>query len=318
MFSQRLVSTRNIATRGFATTSRMAAERLRIGYIPEHFSTPLHFAIKHFGLEADIKPFPTGTGALTASLKDNSIDVAIGLTEGFIADLGKTNASKETPAYKLVGTYVESPLCWAISVGNKSSINNENELNGTRVGVSRIGSGSYVMSYVLADQKGWLEKSKKPFEVVPLGDFKALRHGVNEGDKADFFMWEHFTTKKFYDNGELKRVGEIYTPWPSWMIVARDAKDKKLEVMAEKLNQGVQYFREHQEESVEHITGTMEYSQEDANAWLKTVKFADDVRGVESSVVEHTISILKKGGVLDDNNGGVEGMVAISRSQKGQ
>ncbi|KAI4745813.1 hypothetical protein E4T50_03789 [Aureobasidium sp. EXF-12298] len=296
----------------------MAAERLRIGYIPEHFSTPLHFAIKHFGLEADIKPFPTGTGALTASLKDNSIDVAIGLTEGFVADLGKTNASKETPAYKLVGTYVESPLCWAISVGNKSSINDENELNGKRVGVSRIGSGSYVMSYVLADQKGWLEKSKSPFEVVPLGDFKALRNGVNEGDKADFFMWEHFTTKKFYDNGELKRVGDIYTPWPSWMIAARDAQDKKLEVMAEKLNQGVQYFREHQEESVEHITGTMEYSQEDANAWLKTVKFADNVRGVDSGVVEHTISILQKGGVLDDNNGGVDGMVAINRSQKGQ
>ncbi|KAI4717387.1 hypothetical protein E4T48_06406 [Aureobasidium sp. EXF-10727] len=296
----------------------MAAERLRIGYIPEHFSTPLHFAIKHFGLEADIKPFPTGTGALTASLKDNSIDVAIGLTEGFVADLGKTNASKETPAYKLVGTYVESPLCWAISVGNKSSINNENDLKATRVGVSRIGSGSYVMSYVLADQKGWLEKEKSPFEVVPLGDFKALRHGVNEGDKADFFMWEHFTTKKFYDNGELKRVGDIYTPWPSWMIAARDAQDKKLEVMAEKLNQGVTYFREHQQEAVEHITGTMEYSQEDANAWLKTVKFADNVRGVESSVVEHTISILQKGGVLDDNNGGVDGMVAISRSQKGQ
>jgi ABC-type nitrate/sulfonate/bicarbonate transport system substrate-binding protein len=113
------------------------------------------------------------------------------LTEGFVADLGKTNASRETPTYKLVGTYVESPLCWAISVGNKSAINDENELNGKRVGVSRIGSGSYVMSYVLADQKGWLEKSKSPFEVVPLGDFKALRNGVNEGDKADFFMWEH-------------------------------------------------------------------------------------------------------------------------------
>jgi ABC-type nitrate/sulfonate/bicarbonate transport system substrate-binding protein len=166
----------------------------------EHFSTPLHFAIKHFGLEADIKPFPTGTGALTASLKDNSIDVAIGLTEGFVADLGKTNASKETPAYKLVGTYVESPLCWAISVGNKSAINDENELNGKRVGVSRIGSGSYVMSYVLADQKGWLEKSKSPFEVVPLGDFKALRNGVNEGDKADFFMWEHVS------HTELRRL----------------------------------------------------------------------------------------------------------------
>jgi hypothetical protein len=136
-------------------------------------------------------------------------------------------------------------------------------------------------------------------------------------DHADSSLLQ-FTTKKFYDNGELKRVGDIYTPWPSWMIAARDAKDKKLEIMAEKLNQGVLYFREHQEESVEHITGTMEYSQEDANAWLKTVKFADNVRGVDSGVVEHTISILQKGGVLDDNNGGVEGMVAINRSQKGQ
>lgn len=101
------------------------------------------------------------------------------------------------------------------------------------------------------------------------------------------------------------------------MIAARDAKDKKLEVMAEKLNQGVMWFREHQDEAVEHITGTMEYSREDANAWLKTVKFADNVRGVDAGVIDDTIGILKKGGVLDENNGGVEGMVAIKRSGHG-
>ena len=109
------------------------------GWNIEHFSTPLHFAVNQFGLDADIKPFPTGTGALTASLKDDSIDVAIGLTEGFVADLGKTHAKSEEPAYRLVGTYVESPLCWAISVGNKSPIDNAQELEGKRVGVSRIG-----------------------------------------------------------------------------------------------------------------------------------------------------------------------------------
>ncbi|KAF1345994.1 hypothetical protein BDV97DRAFT_269288, partial [Delphinella strobiligena] len=271
---------------------------LRIGYIPEHFSTPLHFARKHFGLDADIQPFPTGTGALTASLKDDSIDVAIGLTEGFVADLGKSNAKSETPAYKLVGTYVDSPLCWAISVGAKSGINGADELKGKRVGVSRVGSGSYVMSYVLADQNGWLSSSSSAFDVVPLGDFAALRDGVNEGQKADFFMWEHFTTKKYYDNGELKRVGEIYTPWPSWMIVARDAKDERLEDMAEKLNRGVMWFREHPEESVEHITSTMEYSKEDAEAWMKTVKFSDNVRGVDPEVVKKTIATLQKAGAL--------------------
>jgi hypothetical protein len=59
---------------------------------------------------------------LTARLKaspsdDKSIDVAIGLTEGFVADLGKANIANEQTGYGLVGTYVESPLCWAIVTG---------------------------------------------------------------------------------------------------------------------------------------------------------------------------------------------------------
>lgn len=218
-----------------------------------------------------------------------------------------------------MGTYVDSPLCWAISVGASSRFNDKTELKGSRVGVSRIGSGSYVMSYVLADQHGWLSSpdkkpssSSSPFEVVVLGDFKALRHGVNEGDSADFFMWEHFTTKKFYDNGELKRVGEIYTPWPSWMIAARGGDgDQRVGEMLGKLNQGVRYFLEHREEAVEHITGTMEYSREDAEAWLGTVTFSGDVKGVDDGVVMKTIQVLKKAGVLDEKSGGAEDMVAV-------
>ncbi|KAF4555185.1 Hypothetical protein D9617_3g022570 [Elsinoe fawcettii] len=292
------------------------AGKLRIGYIPEHFSTPLHFAQKHFHLDADTKQFPTGTGALTAALKDNEIDVAIGLTEGFVADLGKSAAKKESSAYKLVGTYVDSPLCWAISVGNKSSLQDASELNGTRVGVSRIGSGSYVMSYVLADRHEWLTPGKPPFEPVVLGDFKSLRAGVNHEDKADFFMWEHFTTKKFYDNGELKRIGEIYTPWPSWMIAARDATDKRLEVLAEKLNQGVVWYSEQTEESVNHITSTMEYSKEDTEAWMKTVKFTQDVRGVDLRVIESTVSILQKAGVLPVDQELAHDMIAIKKANR--
>lgn len=256
---------------------------------------------------------------MTAALKDDSIDVAIGLTEGFVADLGKTSAGGTEPVYRLVGTYVQSPLCWAISVGRASGIKGREGLRGKRVGVSRIGSGSYVMSFVLADQEGWLKgegQKEAPFEVVPLGDFKALRHGVNEGDKADFFMWEHFTTKKFYDNGELKRVGEIYTPWPSWVIAARDATDPRLEDMAEKINKGVLYFREHEEEAVKHITTAMEYSEEDAKEWMKTVRFSDDVRGVRVDLVGKTMRILAKAGVLDEKAGKPEDMIAIKAASR--
>lgn len=173
------------------------------------------------------------------------------------------------------------------------------------------------MSYVLADQHGWLTPGKAPFDVVPLGEFAALRHGVNEGDKADFFMWEHFTTKKYYDNGELKRIGEIYTPWPSWMIAARDATDSRLETMAEKVNQGVVWFKEHREDAVAHITGTMEYSTEDAEAWLETVTFSGDVRGVDPRVIDSTIQVLRKAGVLDEKAGGAENMIAIKKASRG-
>lgn len=46
------------------------------------------------------------------------------------------------------------------------------------------------MSFVLADQQGWLKDSKAPFDVKVVGDFAALRAGVNEKASADFFMWE--------------------------------------------------------------------------------------------------------------------------------
>lgn len=130
-------------------------------------------------------------------------------------------------------------------------------------------------------------------------------------------MWEHFTTKKFYDNGELKRVGEIYTPWSSWVIAARDATDKRLETMAEKLNQGVVWFKEQRAESVDHITTEMEYSKADAEAWMETVTFSKDVRGVDPAVIDKTIGVLRKAGVLDEKARDGASMIAIKQSSRG-
>lgn len=247
------------------------------------------------------------------SRDDGSIDVAIGLTEGFVADLGKGKSAGKAASYGLVGTYVESPLCWAISTGAKrNDITSVSDLKGSKVGVSRIGSGSYVMSFVLADQQGWLA-SKEPFEVVPIGDFAALRKSVNE-KSSDFFMWEHFTTKHFWDNGEIKRIGEIYTPWPSWVITAREAKDERVKSMLGKINQGMKHYRDNKEEAVEYITTTMHYSREDALEWMKTVRFAEDVEGVKPAMVDDTVSILRKAGVLDESAGGSEHMIHTKRS----
>lgn len=87
---------------------------LRVGFVPEHFSTPIHFAKKHYGLDADLIPFPSGTGHMITALRAGEIDVGIGLTEGWIAGLGKAaqeSGGEADGGYKLVGTYVETPLC---------------------------------------------------------------------------------------------------------------------------------------------------------------------------------------------------------------
>ncbi|KAH3991952.1 hypothetical protein HBI56_207490 [Parastagonospora nodorum] len=309
-------------------TSAMAP--LRIGFVPEHFSTPLEFAKKHYGLDARLLPYPSGTGHMVTALQAGEIDIGVGLTEGWIAAMGKAQAAKEDAGFRAVGTYVETPLCWAISTGAKRELAGIEDLKGKKVGVSRIGSGSYVMSFVLADQQGWLDptSSSPPFPVEPLNTFANLREGVNNST-ADFFMWEHFTSKRYYDNGEIKRIGEIYTPWSSWKIVAvndllypknwssapnatKPALKEELEDVLAKINKGVKHFEENQEEAVQYISTKLDYSEEDAREWLKTVQFAKDVRGVDPEVVNKTVSTLQKAGVLGE---GVDNsdMVALER-----
>jgi len=306
---------------------------LRIGFVPEHFSTPLEFAKKHYGLNAKLLPYPSGTGHMVTALQDNDIDVGVGLTEGWVAALGKAQASQHDAGFKLVGTYVETPLCWAISTGaRREELKNVADLKGKTVGVSRIGSGSYVMSFVLADQQGWLEaqSTSSPFPVEPLNTFANLRDGVNN-HTADFFMWEHFTSKRYYDNGEIKRIGEIYTPWSSWKIVAKNdliypanwshgehashpPLKEELDDALQKINKGVKHFEENQEEAVQYISTKLDYSEEDAREWLKTVQFADDVRGVNEKVVEKTVQILQKAGVLGEQVN-QPSMIGLARSK---
>lgn len=292
-----------------------STQPLRVGFVPEHFSTPIHFAKKHYGLDAELIPFPSGTGHMITALRSGEIDVGIGLTEGWVAGLGKSQESGDQDGgYRLVGTYVETPLCWAISTGaNRPEITSVDSLQAGKIGVSRIGSGSYVMGYVLADERKWLvptagigtgHEQASPFsDTVVLNTFENLRKAVNSGE-ADFFMWEHFTSKRYYDNGEIRKVGEIYTPWSSWKIVAStglvngDKLDPRVEDLLGKLNLGIKHFNENTDEAVQYISTALDYSEEDAREWLKTVRFPERTQGVDPQVIVNTVDILCKAGVL--------------------
>lgn len=173
------------------------------------------------------------------------------------------------------------------------------------------------MGFVLADQQGWLTDanatanvaSASPYaDFVVLNTFENLRKAVNSGD-ADFFMWEHFTSKRYYDSGEIRKVGEIYTPWSSWKIVAstqltqEGQLDARLQTLFEKLDQGIKHFGENKQEAIDYISTELDYSAEDAEEWMKTVKFPIHTEGVDLKVVEKTVGVLRKAGVLFEGKG---------------
>ena len=197
-----------------------------------------------------------------------------------------------------------------------------------------LDSGSHIMSFVLAQQQGWAADS---LTAAPLGPFQALRNGVTGDEQpsqtptAEFFMWEHFTTKPYFhpttENPQppLKKFGEIFTPWPSWLIVSSTSafpdpgRDEKLQQLFQALDKGIQEFEADPAQAVK-LLGTGElgckYVEEDAKEWLKDVKFAKGTRGVDRKVVEGVVDVLKVAGVIDpamSNDEAVDRVVGIPR-----
>ncbi|KAJ1555197.1 hypothetical protein HK096_007264, partial [Nowakowskiella sp. JEL0078] len=139
-------------------------------------------------------------------LKSGDIDIAVALTEGLLA--ASLNGNK---SFKLIGTYVDSPLTWGVSTHpskksldesfNAFSASEEDlrtrwpVLKNARIGVSRFGSGSHLIPFVMADSLGWLEnKDDKPFEFVVNRDIDGLKTAIGNKE-TDAFLWERFTTK---------------------------------------------------------------------------------------------------------------------------
>ncbi len=190
---------------------------IKIGGVPEHFNLPWHLAIESGkfskkGIDLQWQDFHGGTGAMCKSLRDGSIDMAVVLTEGIIKDIINGNPSK------IVKIYVDSPLLWGIHVGANSDFQTVGDLKEATIAISRIGSGSQLMAIVNAHKNGY-DTNNLQYEIV-----KNLDGGVaalTNGD-ADYFMWEHFTTKPLVDKGVFRRVDSITTPWPCFVIAVRD------------------------------------------------------------------------------------------------
>ena len=190
---------------------------LTIGGVKEHFNMPWHLAIEN-GEFSDIninltwKDFHGGTGAMCKALRNKEIDIAVLLTDGIIKDVINGNDSK------IVQTYINTPLLWGVHVAANSDYKTIADLEGKKPAISRIGSGSQLLAIANAKKNGW-DVDSLDFEIVGNldGGIKALTNGT-----ADYFLWEHFTTKPWVDNGTFRRVGDCPSPWPCFMIAVRN------------------------------------------------------------------------------------------------
>lgn len=214
------------------------------------------------------------------------MDLIVALTEGLVADIAKGSD------LRLLGTYVESPLCWAISAGANSSIQTLEDLKGKKWGISRLTSGSHLMVFVLANQRGWNPETDLSFEVK--GDFQNLRNSVNDGSTAAF-MWETFTTKPFHDSGEIRRIGDIMTPWPCFMIAATkatiDAKAQAIQATLAAVREACKIFHSEEDTMPGIVAERYGLKLEDARKWYAGVKISA-TKAISEAALERTISTL--------------------------
>lgn len=149
---------------------------------------------------------------MNKALRDDETDLAIVLTESFLKDFEEGNPSR------IIGFHVKSPLIWGIQISGLSPVDNLNQIEIPQFLISRMGSGSHLMAFVLAQREGW-KPANLEFKIV--GNLDGALEAMNPAT-PEMFLWEKYTTKPWVDSGEFKRIGEVPSPWPCFVIVATE------------------------------------------------------------------------------------------------
>lgn len=265
---------------------------LRVAGVPEAFNDcwdHADFAARGLVSGAMFVPHPGGSGAMLKSVISGQVDAAFALTDCIVA------AIENGSPVRLAGPLVKSPLTWAVTVANKGSIGNLNDLSNATWGVSRIGSGSHVMVHTVAKKQGWTDEPS--FKVC--SNFEGLRKAVNDG-VVDAFLWEHFTTRPFEEKGEVRIIDGVPTPWDCFSVVVREDCQRVHDVFKAVdafLEAGRLFLRD--ETSITAIATKYSMSEGDAKAWKSRVQYASPgERQVAKTMLESTRQILFDAGVI--------------------
>ena len=192
-------------------------QQIKIGGVPEHFNLPILLAkeeglFAQAGIDLQWSYYPGGSGAMTTALADEELDLAILLTEGFVA------AATKGLRAKIVKTYIDSPLVWGIYTGAGSLTQSLYDSSEKQFAISRFGSGSHLMALIHAEQRG------EQLAAVNFTEVNSLEIAVESlvSNQTQIFYWEKLMTKKYVANGSLRLIGEFSARWSSFLIVATD------------------------------------------------------------------------------------------------
>ncbi len=244
---------------------------VRVGGVPEHFNMPWHVAIdnqlfKKKNIDLKWSDYKTGTGAMLADLESGQLDMALLLTEGAIA--GIANGVD----IKILQWYVKSPLTWGIHTAYNSTISDQDSIFSHKYAISRIGSGSHLMAKVHAKQAGYLLEDEQFVIVNNL-------HGAEQAlisNNGLVFYWEKYTTKYLVDQQIFKRLGEFVTPWPCFVLVAKNSFFTQNESLVQDIQNIINAicatFKVEQD-AVKLIANKYNLLEEDVKAWLAQVEW---------------------------------------------
>lgn len=239
---------------------------IRITGVPEHFNYPWKKIVKNQPFQArgvllQWIDESRGSGQMNKALRAGETDLAVVLTESFLKDVAEGNPAR------MLGFHVKSPLIWGIHLPAKSKINHLNEIENPRFLVSRIGSGSHLMASVLAQKENW-NLHDLSFRLV-----ENLAGALTHMDpyNPELFLWEKYTTKPWVDAGELKRIGEVASPWPCFVTVAtQKARSEFGELLVELRDMVFQVADQLYKDPTtpEQICKTYQLNLEDVKKWL--------------------------------------------------
>lgn len=250
----------------------MQENTIRIGGVPEHFNLPIHLAIENGefqkrGINLEWTTFKGGTGQMTQALRAGKIDVCILLTEGIVKDIIDGNPSK------IISNYVISPLIWGVHTAADNPLDNYKNIFDKNYAISRFGSGSHLMAIVDANSKE-RQLDKQQFKVIKNldGALDSLRK-----QETDVFYWEKYTTKPYVDSGQLRRIGEYLTPWPCFVIAARNKILKKqpenIIRMLRTIHDSTDQFM-HDDNSIPLVSQRFDQKLKDVERWYHNTAWA--------------------------------------------